>query len=252
MEKPVFFKNKRGKQLVGMLHLPKGKKKFPLVLFSHGFGSTKTTRKYVRLARALEKESIASLRFDFEGCGDSQGDLEKMTVQGEVSDLAAAVKYILSRKDINKDRVAFLGSSLGGAICLLFVAQNNFPAKTLVFWAPALNQKKLFPFWYSKNDLRKWKKQGYFIKKEDKLGPSYFEENKDKDYSLLLPRIKIPILIIHGEKDETVPPGFSKRLAKKYKNIKLVLLPGADHKIEDYHLQKRLIQKIEEWFKKKI
>ncbi len=98
MEKPVAFKNKNGKQLIGIFHLPKTKKKVPLVIFCHGFAGTKTRLKYVKLARVLAKSGIASFRFDFEGCGDSEGDFKKITIKREVSDLAAAVRCAILQK----------------------------------------------------------------------------------------------------------------------------------------------------------
>lgn len=251
MEKPIVFKNKRGKQLVGILHLPKGKRKFPLVLICHGFGSTKTRRKYVKLARVLTKRGIATFRFDFEGCGDSEGSFETITIKRQVSDLASAAEYALRQKNINKNKIALLGSSLGSVIVALFTAQSKLPVKTLVFWAPAFNQEKLFPIWHTKSILRKWKRQGYFIRKDKKLGISYLRENEKKDYTPILSRVQAPILIIHGKKDETVPLKFSKKLAKEYKNIKLVLYP-TDHKFEDYYIQQKLIRDTTRWLNKHL
>jgi len=248
MEKPIVFKNKRGKQLIGILHLPKGKRKIPLVVFCHGFGSTKTKTKYVRIARALEKKGIGCFRFDFEGCGDSEGDLQTIIIKRQVSDLKTAIDWLLKQKNIKRDKIAFLGSSLGSVIIAIFVTSQNFPAKTLVFLTQAFNQERLFPFWYAKQDLRKWKKQGYFIRKENKIGISYLKENEKKDYSSILSQISFPILIIHGEKDETVPVKFSRELARRYQNIQLKIYPGADHKFEDYYIQKRLVKDTVHWF----
>jgi len=253
MERPTVFKNRNGKQLIGILHLPNNNRgKFPLVIFCHGFGGTKTKMKYVRLARALEKKGIASLRFDFEGCGDSEGDFEKITAEREVLDLTSAVNCILRQKNINKNKIAFLGNSFGALVCLIYITRNNFPAKAIVFLTPALNQKELFSIWYTKSDLRKWQKRGYIIHKEDKIGMAYLKENEKKDYSKLFSKIRTPILIIHGKKDETVPLKLSKELAKKYKNIKLISFPKADHKFEDYYIQERLVRKTVNWFKEKL
>jgi len=69
---------------------------------------------------------------------------------------------------------------------------------------------------------------------------------------LLLSKIQVPILIIHGEKDKAVPLRFSKFLAKSHQNIKLILLSGAEHKFEDYFAQKKLIKITAEWFKEKL
>ncbi len=249
MEKPVVFKNKRGKQLMGILHIPKGKKRWPLVIICHGFGTTKTKRKYIRLARTLEKNKIASFRFDFEGCGDSEGDIETITLKRCLSDLVSAMKCVLKQRNINRNKIVFLGSSFGATIVASFITQRKLPVKTLVFWSPALSQKELFQLWCTKSELKKWKEKGYRIHKEKKMGVSYFRENENKDYTSLLSQIKTPILIIHGQKDETVPIKFSKKLVRDYKNIKLIAIPKADHKFEDYHIQTALIQKTVRWFK---
>ena len=250
MERPIVFKNKRGKQLMGILHLPKKRGKFPLVVICHGFGGTKSRERLVGLARALEKENIAAFRFDFEGCGDSEGCLKTATIKNEISDLNSALEKILKQKSINKQKVALIGESIGAAVVLLCLLQNRFTAKALVFWAPALNQKELIPVWYTKNEINKWKQQGYFTRKQKIMGIGYFKENQDKDYSLFLPKIQLPILIIHGRKDETVPLEFSRRIAKDCRNIKLTILPKAGHKFDDYFIQKDLVQKTVRWFKK--
>lgn len=250
MEKPIVFKNKKRKQLIGILHFPEGKKRFPLVLICHGFGGTKTYRKFVRLARALEKNGIASFRFDFEGCGDSEGRFEDATIKKEVLDFESALKFILRKRNVDENKVAFVGHSMGGVISTCFVAKNQFPAKALVFWAPAFNQKSLFLIWTTKYDLRKWKKQGFRIYKDKKMGIKYLKENENKDYSPLLSQIQAPILIIHGKKDETVPLKFSKELAHKYKAVKkLIVLPKSDHKFEDFCEQEILINKTLKWLK---
>lgn len=250
MEKPVVFENKRGKQLIGILHIPKGKRKWPLVVICHGFGATKTTRMFLRIARALAKKGIAVFRFDFEGCGDSEGELEKTTVRKQVSDLEAVMKWILKQENININKIAFLGHSLGCLIAALFIGQNKFSAKTLVFLAPGFNQAKLFPIWNTKRELRDWKKKGYYIRKDKKLGIAYLKENEKKDYSSTLDKVKIPILVIHGKGDDVVPVRFSRQLVKKYKNLKLVTYPKTDHNFEDHFVQQKLIKETTRWLSK--
>ena len=250
MEKPVTFYNKRGKQLVGMLHLPKGRGKLPLVVICHGFGGTKSLRRFVRLARILEKNKIAAFRFDFEGCGDSGGDLETTTVKKQVADLESVMNWILKQRWVNKNRIGFIGHSLGAVIAAFYVVKTKFPARALVLWAPAFELGRLFPIWRTPQELKKWKKWGYFVHKDKKMGINFLRENQDKDYSFVLTQISAPILIIHGQKDETIPINFSKKLAKNYKDIKLLVLLKADHNFEDYYIQQELIKKTVAWFKK--
>ena len=249
-EIPISFSNERGKQLIGIYHLPPKIYKPPLVVFIHGFGGSKTTRKWVRLARALEKEKIAVFRFDFEGCGDSRGELETSTIKKQVSDLNSAIKAVSRGADVDAKRIAFVAGSLGAVVSVLFKNQFDFPLKTMVFLAPAFCQKKLLLIWHSLEELKSWRKKGYLIRKDKKIGLDYFEENEKKDYSSTLSQINLPILILHGKKDETVPLEFSEKLVRKYKNLKLIKLPSSDHKFEDYADQQKLVRETVRWLKK--
>lgn len=251
-EIPISFKNQNGKQLIGIFHLPLRVYKPPLVVLVHGFGSSKTKKSFVRLARALVEENIAVFRFDFEGCGDSQGDLENITIQKQVLDLNSAIKTILKEADIDGTRIALVAESLGTVVAALFKNQFNFPSKTMVFWAPAFCQKKLFSIWHTPAEFKNWRKKGYTIRKDKKIGAEYLRENGNKDYSGAFSQINSPILILHSKDDETVPIKFSENLAKKFKNLKLIKLTSGGHKFEEYNQQRKLIRETVSWIKKYI
>jgi len=246
-EIPITFKNKEGKELVGILHLPE-REKSPLAIICHGFQGTKTQKKYISLARKLQGEDIVVFRFDFEGCGDSAGRPKNLTVANEVSDLDAALKAVLNECDVDSKRIAFIGDSLGAVVASLYAEKVN--PKTLIFWSPAFNQKALFKLWYTKEDLKTIKKEGVVYKKEKEIGKNYYLENENKDYSNILSKFTFPILIIHGTEDEDVPIEYSQKLAKKFKNITLKALKGANHKIEDIFLQEKAINITSQWLKK--
>jgi uncharacterized protein (TIGR00725 family) len=249
-EIPITFRNERGKQLIGIFHLPK-REKPPLVIICHGFDGTKTDKKYIRVARALQKEGIAVFRFDFEGCGDSEGNFEEMTIEKEVSDLNSALKAILKEGDLDSKRIALIGGSLGSVVSVLFLKNFKAPIKALVFWSQAFNQRDLFEVWHKKEEIRKWQREGFLIKGDKKIGLEYLKENIEKDYSSLLAEISdVPILLVQGEKDEDVPLEFSERLAKKYKNIELKVLAGADHQFKDPLIREKLVKITVEWLKK--
>ncbi len=254
-EIPIIFKNQEREQLFGIYHFPVGTYKPPLVILLHGFGETKSNRKFVRLSRALEKEGVAVFRFDFSGCGDSQGKLVNTTVKKWVADLYSATQAVLKEADIDMTRIAIIGHSLGAVVSALFKNQFNFTLKTMIFWAPAFNQKKIFPIWHTPSEIERWKEKGYFIHKDKKMGLKYLSENENKDYSAVLSnfsKINLPILILHSKNDETVPLEFSEKLVKKYKNLKLIKLVSGGHKFEDYNQQRRLIRETTNWIKRYI
>jgi alpha/beta superfamily hydrolase len=70
VELPLAFKSE-GKQVIGILHLPK-KKKSPLIILSHGWSGNKLgawNAFFVKAVREFSKNGFAVLRFDFRGSG---------------------------------------------------------------------------------------------------------------------------------------------------------------------------------------
>lgn len=248
-EIPITFKNERGKQLVGILHLP-NQEKPPAIIICHGFQNKKSERKYIKLARHLQEQGILAFRFDFEGCGDSEGSPRDLTLKREVSDLNCALKAVMADCDIDSKRLAFVGGSLGAVVASLFVVNHKTSAKTLIFWSQAFNQKDLFKVWYKKTNLEKLIKNGWLAVGEKEIGKDYYLENKDKDYSQILDKIKTPILLIQGKNDEDVPLSFSEKLADFHRNITLKILSGANHKFDDFASQEKLIKLTAGWLKK--
>jgi hypothetical protein len=248
-EIPFTFENKNGRNLVGIIHLPE-KEKLPLVIICHGFQETKTNKRLVLLARKLREKGILAVRFDFEGCGDSEGNPKEITIQDEVCDLCFAYKHILNQCNIDPSRVAFVGESLASVVITLAIVNFKLPARTVVFWSQAFDQKSLLKRWYHKEELRELQRKGVIIKGTKEIGKRYYYENRSKDYSEYLSKLKIPVLIIHGDKDEDVPLEFSQRMADKHSNVTLRILRNAEHKFEDPLSRKQAISLTTKWLEK--
>jgi len=247
-EKPFLFLNSRNQKLWGVLSLSKGKGKYPGIVICHGFAGTKSQRKFVELARYFAKRKIAVFRFDFSGCGDSEGDFEKMTIGGQAQDLKKAFEAFAKLKRIDKDRVGILGYSLGALISVLFETKYK-QAKALILTAPVLNQKDLIKRWYSQYQIRKWKREKYLDKERFRIGVQYLKETED--YTKKASEIKIPTLILQGSRDKDVPLKYTKEFFKEVSGKKeLKLVRGADHNFESCFAKKELIKNSLNWFKK--
>ncbi len=248
-EVPITFTNKQNKQLMGIVHLP-DKNKPPAVIICHGFQRTKTINNYVAIARKLRDKGILVFRFDFEGCGDSEGDPRDITIKNQVNDLYYAFKTLKKECDIDSSNMAFIGDSISSIVLVDFLNRYKIKVQSLVLWAPALNQKALFKLWFNKEDSRKIRENGYIEKGSKKIGRAYYNENKNKDYTALLKEIKFPTLIIHGKEDEDVPLEYSQDICKRYKKISLEVIPGGNHKFEGAAVQKGLHLRTIRWIKK--
>jgi uncharacterized OsmC-like protein/alpha/beta superfamily hydrolase len=109
------FRNEKGESLAARLDLPVDEKPVAYAIFAHCFTCTKNLTAMVNINRALAKEGIATLRFDFTGLGESEGDFSHTSFSSNVSDLIAAADFLKLEFDAPK---LLIGHSLGGAAVL--------------------------------------------------------------------------------------------------------------------------------------
>lgn len=122
-EEEVTFENsKAGITLAGTLTLPKKEGLFPAVVLISGSGPQNRDgglmehKPFLVLSDYLTKNGIAVLRFDDRGTAASKGDFKSATSLDFSSDVNAGVSYLLTRKEINKNKIGLIGHSEGGII----------------------------------------------------------------------------------------------------------------------------------------
>ena len=59
-----------------------------------------------------------------------------------------------------------------------------------------------------------------------------------------------PVLIVHGDEDEAVPVRYGIEAARRYKDAKLVLIPGDTH-CYDHHLE-AVTEAVAQWIRKQL
>ena len=99
------------------------KDKCPLVILMHGFISKKDAYPLPAIAAALAQEGIASIRFDFDAHGKSEGNFVDMTISSEIADGKAVAEYANSLPFVTK--LAFVGHSQGGVIAGMLAGQEE-------------------------------------------------------------------------------------------------------------------------------
>lgn len=110
----VTFPNNRGETLAGILSVPASRPR-AFALFAHCFTCSKDIKAAGNIARALNDEGIAVLRFDFTGLGQSEGEFADTNFSSNVIDLLAAVSYL---EDEHEAPTILVGHSLGGTAML--------------------------------------------------------------------------------------------------------------------------------------
>jgi uncharacterized OsmC-like protein/pimeloyl-ACP methyl ester carboxylesterase len=116
---PLSFPGAQGAALAGRLELPEGPPR-AFALFAHCFTCGKNVRAALTISRALAEAGIATLRFDFTGLGESEGEFAATTFASNVDDLVAAAEFLATAY---RAPSLLVGHSLGGAAAILAAAR---------------------------------------------------------------------------------------------------------------------------------
>lgn len=255
----VVLENEKMK-IFGILHQPKNKMKVPAVLICHGFAGNKSGkhRLYVLLAEKLAKLGIATLRIDFRGSGDSEGDFNQMTISSEVSDALCALNFLKTHPQIDFNRLGILGNSFGAVIATQVVTKES-SIRSLVLLAGLFSNAP----WKDDLDLYLEGKELNSFKIDAKLSIAQLpgKELLKEFYALdLSPYVKltshVPLLHIHSQKDERVSIEHQKMYRQSREETgaktKWIELIHSDHSFSDNQERAAVINMTAEWFQETL
>ena len=123
IEETVTFRTSRGLKLSGALLAPDEKLR-DVVIFAHGTGSSKSSRRNRGIAEALLDAGIASFLFDFTGHGESDGLFEQSTQDQQFDDLVSALDWVDSQVFVETRFIGINGSSTGGTAAIRAAAED--------------------------------------------------------------------------------------------------------------------------------
>ncbi|GIK66827.1 MAG: alpha/beta hydrolase [Chloroflexota bacterium] len=107
----VTFTSSDGLQLNGWFIPPNVDSNGETVLLVHGHGGSRLD--YMNIAPFLVREGYGLLMFDLRASGTSEGDIVTMGCK-EVWDVEAAFDFLTQQPEVNPDRIAIFGHSMGG------------------------------------------------------------------------------------------------------------------------------------------
>lgn len=220
-----------GLQLVGTREEPFGEI-YDMAIIFHGFTANRNTSLLKEIANSLRDENIASVRFDFNGHGDSDGKFENMTVLNEIEDANAILNYV--KTDPHLRNIYLVGHSQGGVVASMLAGLYPDLIKKVVLLAPAATLK---------NDALEGNTQGVTYNpdhipdrlpfKDLTLGGFYLRIAQQLPIYEVSAQFTKPVCLIHGTDDTVVSPNASKKYDQIYQNSTLHLIEGADHCFSD-------------------
>lgn len=232
MQKSVEIQS-NGLTLRGMLHIPSGgNHKTPIVCIFHGFTGNKMEPHFifVKLSRMLEASGIASVRFDFGGSGESDGDFINMTISKELADAKNILDYVKSLDFVDTTKIGIVGLSMGGAVASMLAGDQNEDVKALCLWAPAGIMKELILQGQNKHQAETMSNLGYTDLGGLLLGKEFIEDLMSVDIYGKSARFDKNVLLLHGDKDASVPMVASEKYLEIYETRAVLhIVKNGDH-----------------------
>lgn len=128
----ITFQGANGDQLDARMELPADQPR-GYAIFAHCFTCGKSSRAATAISRALAERGFATLRFDFTGLGNSDGDFANTSFLSNVQDLIAASNHLRTHFQAP---TLLVGHSLGGAAVLAAAGEITEVSHVVTLGAP--------------------------------------------------------------------------------------------------------------------
>lgn len=259
-EREPFTIENEGDKIFGMFHRPLVEDKVPAVLICHGLAGHKIgkERLYVTIAEHLLQFGIGTLRFDFRGNGESEGEFADMTIQGEVSDTLKAIEFLEQHPHVDPNKLAILGRSFGGAVAVLAAAQAQ-KFKAIALMAPVFDSIQWEEHWEKAQAGEMSTEERHDLMRINGQLPSmaFYQQLFAMDLEKEVQRLQhIPMFLVHGEMDPMINISHS----EKYHTIRqnstaqtdFIRLPHSDHDFTHPEEKEKAIQETCHWLAKTL
>jgi pimeloyl-ACP methyl ester carboxylesterase len=228
MEEKVFF-NGKFEKISGVLHSTNNKKEIAIIL--HGFSSNKE-KGALFYAEELNKIEVNALRIDLDNQGESDLDFETgACIPNYIKQTESSIAFC---NKLGYKNISLVGTSFG-RLTAFATALTHPEIKRIVLRAPVIDYKENRIWLFGINKLKEFKKKGYIpYEKNNKIFKISFDLiEKSYPYSMYehAKSVKIPTLIIQGNKDDNVNYISAKKVISYFPNARLHLIQGAGHNL---------------------
>ena len=227
--------------------------KKPLVIFSHGYKGFKDWGAWDLVGEEFAKNNLFFVKFNFSHNGGTLKnpiDFPDLNAFGnnnysyELDDLERILTYFKksNSKNIDLNTIILIGHSRGGGSVLIKASENSL-VKSVITWAGVSD----FKIRFKENTLgwKDWKEKGVMYVENQRTKQSMphffqfyedFKKNEDRfNIKSAVEKLKIPYLIIHGQKDAGVLPNEGKKLKTWNSTNELKLIESGDHTFSAKH-----------------
>ncbi|WP_114952936.1 alpha/beta hydrolase [Sphingosinicella terrae] len=202
----------------------------PTLIFLPGYMSDMEGSKATALDAWAAEQQRAMLRFDYAGCGASEGDFEAQTLHGWRADVLSMIDEVV------EGPVVLVGSSMGGWLMLLAAIAMPQRVAGLVGIAAAPD----FTSWgFTEEEKLTILREGRLLQpspygEAPSVTTRAFWESGESLRVLHGPLgIDCPVRLLHGQKDEDVPWTWSLEIMNRVRSadVQTLLVKDGDHRL---------------------
>ena len=220
------------------------------IVFLHGFMSDLEGEKPKVFLKYAKQNKLGFLAIEYSGHGKSSGEFTK----GNISKWTSDTKIII-KKIIKKNNFILIGSSMGSWISLnqFRYFQKQIKGFLGIGSAPEFLDRIMWKKFTKKMKMETKSKGIYNLKHGGYEYPITYQLIKDGRKNKILNKkinLEIPVTMIHGSNDTTVPISLSRKVLKLFNNAKkkLLIIKNGDHSLFSKKLQKKIIRELDFFF----
>ncbi len=230
--------------LRGELIMPGGEA--PLVVLCHGIPLSlpdPADPGYPAFTRQLAEVGYASLFVNLRGTGDSSGNF---CMGGWYEDLTNVMEYARGALADDFGGLYMAGFSAGGALAIRYAGEHGGIDGLAAFAAPS-RLTEVFPRTHCLSFLEAAREVGIIKDLHFPPTPDWFYDDVERHDAIdfVSDVSPIPLLIVHGDRDETVPVTQARELYEAAREPKeLRILPGGVHRLRQ---DPRSLESLVDW-----
>jgi esterase/lipase len=251
MKYPQFVTDKFGHKLEVLQEIPSKGDKFPTILLVPGFGADLHEYGYFDdISNVLLRNGFQTLRFSFEGCGQSEGDFVNMTIDKQSQQIHDMVDFIKQDRFTNIRRIGLLAQSFGGpttVVAMPFLSIKSFiftsfPPDPLTTFSKRFKRQK----GYDPEGISKRERSDNVMVK---IGPQFWKNLSQHNFYEEIKKMNKPMFFIHGGKDDIVKASQTAEFFEtlNVSNKKIEILKMANHGFSGKYRPK-VLKMIADWF----
>lgn len=203
--RPIRFRSRDGATIHGYLTLPRGveEKKLPLIVHPHGgpFG-VRDEWEWEADPQMLASRGYAVLQVNYRGSG-GYGSTHHEAARGKwgtmmIDDITDGARWTVEQGIADPERMCIYGGSYGGYASLMSAVREPDLYKCAVGYVGVYDLRS----WMSDTDVKDWKAGRNYMRQYVGDDPETLKAQSPLQH---LDRLKAPVFIVHGKRDERVP-----------------------------------------------